>query len=109
MGSSVLDGGGTVNINELCFQAAKSSDMIHVELQRCLYVDCQALRFQGRNLQIFAVTSCKRIDILMFPNSGFRVRNVEISAVLSSKEVDLLMLRKSDFRQRNDQKCAVQS
>ncbi len=42
---------------------------------------------------IFAVTSSKRVVLLIFTNSGFRGRNVEICALLYSKEVDLLTLR----------------
>ena len=39
MGSSVLEGGGTANINEFCFQAAKLSDMDCAELKGGIYAD----------------------------------------------------------------------
>ncbi len=46
MGSAVLDGGRSAYINEFCFQAAKRSDMDCVELQGCLFADCQEIHFQ---------------------------------------------------------------
>ncbi len=58
---------------------------------------------RSRNDQIIALPSFKRVDLLMFTKSVFRVPKVEICAVLSSTEVDLLMLRNHVFRQRNDQ------
>ena len=80
-----------------------------VELQACLFADCQEWHFQSRNVQIIAVPSCKGVDLLMFTNSGFMVRNVEICAVLSSYEFDLLMHRNRFFKLRSDEICAVLS
>ena len=82
MGSAVPEVGRSADFQEFCFDAAKRSDMNCVELQRCLFVNYQALLFRSRILQIFAVPSCKRFVLLMLTNSGFRVRNVEIWAVL---------------------------
>ena len=83
--------------------------MISVELHVGLFDVCRNGIFRSRNVQIIAVASCKRVDLLMFTKSVFRVPNDEICAVLSINKVDLLMLRNRVFRQRNDQKCAVQS
>ncbi len=46
MSSAFLEGGRPANIHEFCFQAAKRSDMECVELQGCLFPDCQELHFQ---------------------------------------------------------------
>ena len=61
MGSAVLEGGGTANINEFCFHAAKRSDMNCVELQRCLFVNYQALHFQVSNLTDICSTILQEI------------------------------------------------
>ncbi len=37
----VIEGGRSDYIHEICFQAAKGSDMDCVELQVCLFADCQ--------------------------------------------------------------------
>ena len=41
MVSAVLKGGRSADIHEFCFQAAKRSDMDCVDVQWCLFVDCQ--------------------------------------------------------------------
>ncbi len=46
MGSAVLEGGRSAFINEFCFQAAKRSDIECIELQWCLFADCQEWQFQ---------------------------------------------------------------
>ena len=46
MGSAVLEVRRSANIHEFCFQAAKRSDMECVELQGCLFADCQEWHFQ---------------------------------------------------------------
>ena len=109
MSSGVHEVGQSVDIHEFCFQAAKRSDMDCVELQRGLFVHLRHGIFSSRIFQIIAVPSCKRVDLLMFMNSGFRVRNFEICAVLSSKKVDLLTLRNRVFMQRNDQLWSMPS
>ena len=109
MGRAVLEGGRPANIHEFCFQAAKRSDMECVQLQGCLFLIVRNGISKSRNVDIIAVTSRKRVDLLMFTYSVFRVRNVEIYAVLSSNEVDLLMLRNRVFRLRFVQIWAVPS
>ena len=100
MSSVVLEVGRSVDIQELCFQAAKRTDMICVEVQVCLFADCQEGNFQFS----------KRSDnCSIIVQEGRFIRNVEIVAVHSSNLVDLLMNRNRVFRQRNDQKCAFQS
>ncbi len=47
MSSAVLEGSRSANINEFCFQAAKPSNMDCVEVQRCLFADCQEWHFQA--------------------------------------------------------------
>ena len=89
--------------------SCKTFNMICVELQMCLFADCQVCHFRSRKFQVIAVPSFKRVDLLMFTNISFMVRNVEICAVLSSNEFDLLILKNRVLRQRNNQKCAVQS
>ena len=39
MSSTVLEDGRSADIHELCFQAAKLSDMDCVEVQGCLFAD----------------------------------------------------------------------
>ena len=76
MGSAVLEGGGTDDIHEYIFQAAK--------VQICNVLNCKWVYllivrngiFMSGNVQIIAVTSWKRVDFLIFTNSDFRVRNV---------------------------------
>ena len=46
-----------------------------------MLIDRNAI-FRLRNVQIRAVPSCTRVDLLMLRNSVFAVRNVEIWAVL---------------------------
>ena len=41
MCSAILEGGGTANINEFCFHAAKRSGMYCVEVQVGLFADSQ--------------------------------------------------------------------
>ncbi len=102
-----LEGRRSADIHEFCFQAAKRSDMDCVDLQVGLFADCQEWHFKSRNVQIIGVPSCRRVELLMFTNSGFKVRNVEICAVLSSNEVGLQILRNRVFRQRNDKIWAM--
>ncbi len=47
MGSAVLEGGRSADIQEFCFQAAKRSDMDCAELQGGLFADCQEWHFQA--------------------------------------------------------------
>ena len=47
MGSAVLHGVRSADINEICFQAAKLSDMKCVEVLGGLFVDCQEWHFQA--------------------------------------------------------------
>ena len=68
MGSSVLQGGRSANIHEFCFQAAKRADMDCVEQQRNLFADCPEWHFRSRNVQIIAVSSYQRVDLLIFTN-----------------------------------------
>ncbi len=73
--------------HEFCFHAAKRQ-IWTVSNCICVYlliVRNGILRF--RNVQIIAVPSSKSVDLLMFTNSGFRVRNVDIWAVILSNEV----------------------
>ena len=100
MGSAVLEVVRSADIHEFCFQADKRSDMDCVELHLGLFDDCQEWHFQVRNVQIRAVPSCMRVDLLMFRKSVYTVQNVDIWAVLCSNEVDLLMLRNLVFRVR---------
>ena len=72
MGSAVLVGGRSSDIQEFCFQAAKCSYMNCAELQGGLFADCQEWHFQASNVQVRAVPSCKRVDLLMLMNSVFR-------------------------------------
>ena len=88
MAIAVLEGGRSADIHEICFQAAKRSDMDCAELQRCLFVDCQEWHLRLRNFQIRAVPSCKRVDLYMLRNRVFRAQNFEICAVMSSNEDD---------------------
>ena len=57
MGSAMLKGGLFADIHEFCFQTAIRSDMECLELQGCLFADCQECHFRSRNIQIIAVTS----------------------------------------------------
>ncbi len=93
MSSAVLEGGHSADIHEFCFQAAKLSDVDCVEMQVILFADCKEWHFQVSKRQIIGVPSCRRVDLLIFTNSGFRVRNDEIYSTLSSNEVYLLMVR----------------
>ena len=77
MCSAVIKGGRSADIDEICFQVAKRSDMECVELLVGLFADCHELNFRSRNVQIIAVPSCKRVDMLLFANSGFVVRKVK--------------------------------
>ena len=45
MGSALLEGARSADIHEFCFQATKRSDMDCVELQGCLFADCQEWHF----------------------------------------------------------------
>ncbi len=47
MCSAVLEVGPSADIHELCFQAAKRSDVDSVELQGVLFADSQKWRFQA--------------------------------------------------------------
>ena len=58
----------SADIHELCFQAAKRSDTLCVELQWVLFADCPEWHFRSRNVQIIAVSSYKRVDLLIFTN-----------------------------------------
>ncbi len=60
MGSAVLEVGRSADIHEFYFQAAKRLHMNCVELQGCLFADCQEWHFLSRNVQIIAVTSWRR-------------------------------------------------
>ena len=46
MGSAVLEVCRSADIHEICFQATKRSDMDCVELQGCLFAECQKWHFQ---------------------------------------------------------------
>ena len=59
MGSAVLEVGRFADIHEFFFQAAKRSEMNCVELQGCLFADCQEWHFQVRNVQIITVPSAR--------------------------------------------------
>ena len=52
MGSAVLESGRCANIHELCFQAAKRSDMDCVEGQGGLFADSKEWDLMLRNFQI---------------------------------------------------------
>ena len=47
MSSAVLEGGRSADIHELCFQAAKPSDMDCVEVQGGLFDDSHEWHFQA--------------------------------------------------------------
>ena len=47
MGSAVLVGGRSADIQEFCFQAVKRSDMDCAELQGGLFADCQEWHIQA--------------------------------------------------------------
>ena len=108
MGSAVLESGRCAGIHEFDFKL-QNVHMDCVDVQGFLFANTQELNVRSRNAQIFAVPTCKRVDLLMYKNSSFSMRNAEICAVLSSKEFDLLMLRNRVFRQLKDHKCAVQA
>ena len=74
MGSAVLVGVGFVDIQDFSFEGAKRSDMECVELQGCLFADCHEWHFRSANVQIIALPSCKRVDLLKFTNSVYRVK-----------------------------------
>ncbi len=87
MGSAVLVVCRLVDNHEFCFHAAKRQIW---NVSNCICVYLLIVRngiFTFRNVQIIAVPSSKSVDLLMFTNSGFRVRNVEIWAVMFSNEV----------------------
>ena len=86
MGSAALEGGISANIHELCFQAAKRSDMDYVEVQMSLFAVRMA--FSGSKRSDKSCMILKRDDLLMLRNSVFTVRNVEICAVMTSYEFD---------------------
>ena len=46
MGSVVLEGGRSADIHEFFFQAAKHSDMEFVQLEECVFAECQEWNFQ---------------------------------------------------------------
>ena len=52
MCSGFLEGGRSADIHEFCFQAGKRSDMDCVELQRGLFVECDAWIIRSRIFQI---------------------------------------------------------
>ena len=102
-----MHSGQFCDVQELCFETAKSSDMGCATLLEGRFVDAPKSSFQGaknsnmdinygdklflrirvfgvRNVQIGAVPSCKMFDLLMYRNPVFRVRNVQIWAVLSN-------------------------
>ena len=97
------------DFHEICFQAAKRSDMDCMELQGGLFADCQELYLRLRKFQIRTVPSCKKVDLILLRISVFRARNIEIWAVMSSNEDDFLMLTNRVFRLRNDQLGGVRS
>ena len=47
MGSALLEVGPSADIHEIYFQAATLSDMDCVEVQGCLFADCQEWHFQA--------------------------------------------------------------
>ena len=100
---AVMQGVHSADIHEFRFQAAKRSDMDCVELQSGPFAEFQELQFQAAKVQLNAVQSCKRVDLLMFSYGGFRLRHIEICEVLSSYEVYLLKLRNRVFSFRNIQ------
>ncbi len=77
MSIAVFEGVRSADIHGFFSQAAKRSDIDCFEQQVCLFADCQKWNFRSRNFQILVVPSCKRVDLLMFKNSGFRVLNVK--------------------------------
>ena len=65
MGSAHLEIGHSADIQENCFQAVKHSDMACVEQQWSLFSDYQEFHFRSRKVQIIAVPTCKRDDLLI--------------------------------------------
>ena len=104
MSSAFLEGGHSADIHEFFFKLQNIQIWNLYNWKGVYLLKVRNGIFKSRNVQIIAVTSRKRMDLLMF-----RVRNVEICAVLSSNEVDLLMPKNYVFIHRNDQKCAVHS
>ncbi len=99
MCSAVLEVGRSADIYEFCFPAENVQIWT---VSKCKGVYLLIVRngvFFSRNDQVIAVPFCKRVDLLMFRNRGFRVRNVEICAVPSSNVFDLLMIMNSVFKQ----------
>ena len=73
------------------------SKLRHVQIwavRSCYRFNLMMLRnrvFRLWIVQILVLQSCKGVDWLLFRNRDFRVRNIEICAELYSKKVDLLM------------------
>ena len=87
MCSAVLVVCRLVDNHEFCFHAAKRQIW---NVSNCIRVYLLIVRngiFTFRNVQIIAVPSCKSVDLIIFTNSGFRVINVDIWAVIFSNEV----------------------
>ena len=64
---------------------------------KSVYLLIVRMAFSGSKRSDRSSTFLKRDDLLMFRDSVFTVRNVEIWAVLSSNEVNLLMLKNRVF------------
>ena len=77
-GSAVLEGGRSADIHEFCFQAAKLSEMDCAELQGAYLLKVRNGTFRLRNVQIWAMPSCKDFDLLKLKNCVLQVGNVQI-------------------------------
>ena len=65
--------------------------------------------FRLRKVQIRAVPSSNRVDLLMLRNSVFRERNFEIWAVMSSNDVGFVAAQESPFQAAKRSEMAVPS
>ena len=74
MGSAVLEGCRSADIQELRFQTTKPSDMGCAELQGCRFADFKELLFTLRNVQVLAVSTR---NTLIFRCSGIAFSGCE--------------------------------
>ena len=101
MGSAIQQWGWLATSQKSRFQAAKRSNMSSAIQQEDRSPDAQESRIRLRNVQIWALLSCCKIDLLMFRNRVFSVRKVQKWVLLSSNLDDSVILRNRFFRLRN--------
>ncbi len=90
MGSAVQLGGGSADFPNYVFKL-QNVQIWTVSKCKRVYLLIVRMAFSVSKRSDKSSTFMKRDDLLLLTYSVFTMRNVEISAVLSSNEVDLLM------------------